>query len=214
MIGLVGCGGTGDGSQSPTAAIGSQDEKATATGGAKDSSGKKDQSDPKHPVVQIETKLGSITVELDGENAPGTVDNFLSYVAAAHYDQTIVHQVYKGQGILAGGYGVNLTEKPTRTPIFNEARNGLKNRRGTISMVRRPDAKDSATSQFFINVADNAALDHKDETAEGYGYCVFGKVTKGMELVDGIANAEVRDTAEFERTPVEAIVVKTIQRIR
>ena len=121
--------------------------------------GQKPASDPLHPVVVIETSLGNITVRLDAEKAPLTVDNFLSYVGAGQYDQTIVHQVYKGQGFLAGGYGTNLVEKPGRTPVRNEAHNGLKNRRGTIAMVRLPDAIDSATCQFFINVADNPALD-------------------------------------------------------
>ncbi len=162
----------------------------------------------------IETSLGNITVRLDAENAPLTIDNFLSYVGARHYDQTIVHQVYKGQGLLAGGYGTNLVEKPGRTPVRNEAHNGVKNRRGTISMVRQPDAIDSATCQFFINVADNPALDYRDRTPEGYGYCVFGEVVEGLDVVDSIADTQVRDTTDIECTPTPAIVVKSIRRIR
>ena len=123
--------------------------------GSQNAAPPKPTADPQHPVVLIETSLGNITVRLDREKALLTVDNFLSYVGASFYDQTIIHQVYKGQGILAGGYGTNMLEKPAHTPIRNEADNGLKNRRGTIAMVRLPDAIDSATCQFFINVADN-----------------------------------------------------------
>lgn len=171
-------------------------------------------SDPLHPMVVIETSLGNITVVLDAEKAPLTVDNFLFYVNAGHYEQTIVHQVYKGQGMVAGGYDTNYTLKPARTPIRNEAHNGLKNRRGTIAMVRLPDEIDSATSQFFINVADNTALDHRDRTPEGYGYCVFGEVVEGMDVVDRICNTPVHDTATMDQTPVEPIVIKSIRRIR
>ena len=142
------------------------------------------------------------------------MDNFLSYVSAAYYDQTIVHQVYKGQGWVAGGYGANGLEKPAHTPVRHEGDNGLKNRRGTIAMVRRPDAVNSATSQFFVNVANNENLDFKDRTPAGYGYCVFGEIIEGIEVVDKINGVEVRDTADFERTPVQPIVISSIRRIR
>lgn len=207
---LAGCNRGGDGSQSPAAAIGGPGSVSPEAG----PSLQKSNSDPKHPVVEIETSLGKMTVQLDAEKSPLTADNFLSYVSAGQYEQTIIHQVYKGQGFLAGGYGVNLVEKPGRTPIINEANNGVKNTRGTISMVRLPDQIDSATCQFFVNVVDNPALDYRDRTPEGYGYCVFGMVTEGMGVVDKIAAAEVRDTPEFERTPVQPIVVKSIRRIR
>jgi cyclophilin family peptidyl-prolyl cis-trans isomerase len=215
LVALAGCNRGGDGTQTPAAAIGGSGKNTPASDASQGPSLKKPASDPLHPEVLIETTAGSVTVRLDNEKAQITVGNFLSYVDAGHYDNTIVHQVYKGQGILAGGYGTNLAEKPVRTPIFNEARNGVKNRRGTISMVRLPDAKDSATSQFFINVADNPALDHKDETPEGFGYCVFGEVKEGgMDVVDRIANTQVHDTPEFERTPTQPIVVKSIRRTR
>ena len=166
------------------------------------------------PLVLVETSVGKITLRLDAERAPLTVDNFLSYVDAGHYDRTIIHQVYKGQGIVAGGYGENLLEKPARTPIRNEAANGLKNRRGTIAMVRLPDGIDSATCQFFINVADNPALDYRDRTPAGYGYCVFGEVVDGMDVVDRINDVPIHDTPDFERTPVEPIMVASMRRIQ
>ncbi len=166
-------------------------------------------------MVVIETTLGNITVRLDAEKAQLTVGNFLNYTGASFYNQTIVHQVYKGQGILAGGYDANLVEKRARAPIRNEARNGLKNRRGSIAMVRQPDAIDSAKSQFFINVADNPQLDYKDDrTAAGYGYCVFGEVTDGMDVVDKINHVALHDTPNLDRTPAEPIIVTSIRQIR
>ena len=211
LVLLAAAGCNRDGTQPPAASIGGSDP---AAGGAGGPTLTKPASDPAHPVVLIETSLGNITIKLDAEKAPLTVDNFLSYVSAAHYDQTIVHQVYRGQGVLAGGYGTNMIERPARTPVRNEAHNGIKNRRGTVSMVRLPDAIDSATCQFFFNVADNPALDHRDRTPEGYGYCVFGEVTEGLDVVDKMAATEVRDTPDFERTPAQLIVLKSIRRTK
>ncbi|MBU4272527.1 MAG: peptidylprolyl isomerase [Planctomycetes bacterium] len=211
---LVGCNRGGEGGRPPEASIGGQSENASPADGVSGPAIKKPTVAPKHPLVLIETSLGNITIQLDGENSPLTVDNFLDYVDASHFDQTIIHQIYKGQGFVAGGYGTNLIEKPARTPIRNEAHNGLKNRRGSISMVRFPDAIDSATCQFFINVSDNPALDHKDRTPEGYGYSVFGEVVEGMEIVDQINDTPVQDTSDFERTPVKPIVINSIRRIR
>ena len=116
-----------------------------------------EKTDPqaKNPVVVMETSLGNITVRLDADRAPLTVQNFLDYVRDGFYDRTIIHQVHQGQSIVAGGYGEDLVEKPTRRPIRNEAWEDARNLRGTLAMVRRPDAIDSATSQFFINVDDN-----------------------------------------------------------
>jgi peptidyl-prolyl cis-trans isomerase A (cyclophilin A) len=209
---LTGCnrGGT----QPPAADIAGSADAAPSAVGGKASLPKQPAADPQHPVVLIETSLGNITVRLDAEKAFGTVENFLTYVGAKFYDQTIVHLVYKGQGILAGGYGTNMAEKPARTPIRNEAQNGLKNRRGAIAMVRQPDAIDSATSQFFINVADNPELDYKDRTPAGYGYCVFGEVTDGMDVVDQINKSPVHSASGLDQTPVQPIVVKSIRRIR
>jgi cyclophilin family peptidyl-prolyl cis-trans isomerase len=205
LLAIAGCGWGGD---ATSAAIGSSGSGAAA------GANQKPPSDPQRPVVLLDTSLGNITVQLDASKCPLTVDNFLAYVNSGHYDQTIVHQVYKGQGFLAGGYGVNLVERPRRTPILNEARNGMKNRRGTIAMVRVPDAIDSATCQFFINVADNPALDYRDRTPEGYGYCVFGEVTDGLNVVDRIGAADVHDTKEFESTPVQPILIKSARQIR
>ena len=209
VLAAVGCGRS-DNSSTPAAIVGSGSENNTADGGAV---ARQPASDPRHPVVLVDTSLGAIQVRLDAEKSPLTVSNFLSYVMASHYDKTIIHQVYKGQGVLAGGYDENMVERACRTAIYNEARNGLKNRRGTIAMVRQPGSIHSATSQFFINVADNPNLDFRDNTPEGYGYCVFGEVIEGMDVVDRINAAPLHDVEKFERTPVQPIVVKTIQRI-
>lgn len=211
---LVGCNRGGDAGGSTTASIGGTSEKTLLEGATSKNLLRKADMDLQHPMVQIETSLGKITVQLDAVNAPLTVENFLSYVNSGQYDQTLVHQVYQGQGFLAGGYGLNGLERPSRTPIRNEAHNGLKNRRGTIAMVRRPDMIDSATCQFFINVSDNPALDFRDRTAAGYGYCVFGEVKDGLEILDAIGRTAVHNTAEFDRAPVSPIAVQSVRQIR
>jgi cyclophilin family peptidyl-prolyl cis-trans isomerase len=217
LAAAAGCNRSGGGSPSTAAAIDGSASTTTTAGGNDRASPAKPASDPRHPVVCIETSLGNITVRLDAEKAPLTVDNFLTYVGAAFYDQTIFHQIYKGQGILAGGYDARGVEKPARTPIRNEAQNGLKNRRGFIAMVRQPDAIDSATCVFFINVADNPELDYRDHTPAGYGYCVFGEVTEGMDVVDKINAVPVHDTHDtpgLEQTPIQPVIVKSIRQIR
>jgi cyclophilin family peptidyl-prolyl cis-trans isomerase len=214
LVAMAGCNRAGDGNQSSAAAISGSRGSSTGTGGFTGTSPQKSTSDPLHPVVAIETSLGNFTLRLDAEKAPLTVGNFLSYVNTGYYDQTIVHQVYKGQGFLAGGYGANMIEKHSKTPIRNEAHNGVKNRRGTVAMVRQPDAIDSATCQFFVNVADNPALDYRNRTPEGYGYCVFGEVTEGMDVIDSIGNTSVHDTTDLERTPAPPIIIKAARQTR
>jgi cyclophilin family peptidyl-prolyl cis-trans isomerase len=163
-----------------------------------------------HPVVQVRTSAGEFTVQLDAEHAPLTVDNFLAYVGAGQYNGTIFHQAYDSFILLGGGYDSNFTQRPTQPPVRNEAHNGLKNSRGTIAMARQLDSIDSATCQFFINMADNASLDFVGTEPDQYGYCVFGKVTKGMDVVDQIAKGEVHNTAQFENVPVQPVVIESI----
>jgi cyclophilin family peptidyl-prolyl cis-trans isomerase len=210
---VCGCGGD---KSAPAAAIDAPKDAAPADSGAKNATPAKSTADLQHPVVEINTSLGKITVQLDREKAVLTVDNFLTYVGEAFYDQTIIHQVYKGQAILAGGYGTNLlpVSKPLHTAVRNEAANQLKNERYTIAMSRFPDAIDSATSQFFINVANNPSLDYKDRTAAGYGYCVFGKVIDGMDVVDKINGLALHDTPSLESTPVEPVIITSIRRTK
>ncbi|MEO0811594.1 MAG: peptidylprolyl isomerase [Myxococcota bacterium] len=137
------------------------------------------------PTVTFETNRGSFTVELYPDKAPKTVENFLAYAKSGHYKGTIFHRVIDGFMIQGGGFDAQLNMKETREPVVNESSNGLSNRRGTIAMARRSDP-DSATSQFFVNVADNANLDFGGMRPGAPGYTVFGKVTKGMDVVDAI----------------------------
>jgi peptidyl-prolyl cis-trans isomerase B (cyclophilin B) len=212
-----GCGHSGDGGQSPPTAIDGANKADPSTGGEQSPATPKSTADLQHPVVVIETSLGNITVQLDRAKAKLTVGNFLTYVNESFYDQTVIHQVWKGQAILAGGYGTNMRPVPKRVHqgVRNEADSGLTNALGTIAMVRQPGDVHSATSQFFINVADNSKLlDYKDRTPEGYGYCVFGRVIEGMDVVDKINALPLRDTPEMEQTPTEQVVVKSIRLIR
>jgi peptidyl-prolyl cis-trans isomerase A (cyclophilin A) len=168
-----------------------------------------------HPVLVIKTSLGDIKVELDSENAPMTVENFTAYVEDGFYDDTVFHYVEQGYMVSAGGFKENGESKETRAYVLNEAHNGLKNLRGTIAMARDPLYKHSALSQFYINLVDNESLDHKsDESDETYGYCVFGKVIEGMEIVDKIAAVKVTTDDLFVKRPAEPILIHQIQRLR
>lgn len=175
----------------------------------KDDSAKKGKG--KMTTVVIETSMGNIEVELDSEKAPITVPNFLKYVEAKHYDGTIFHRVIKDFMIQGGGMDEKMGEKKTNSPIKNEAGNGLKNLRGTIAMART-SVVDSATAQFFINVVDNGFLDHKDESARGFGYAVFGKVTSGMDVVDKIRAVATGTKNGMDDVPNTPVVIKTIKK--
>jgi cyclophilin family peptidyl-prolyl cis-trans isomerase len=159
-----------------------------------------------HPVVLIETNLGNITLELDADKAPITVKNFLDYVNSGHYNGTIFHRVINGFMIQGGGFTKEMNQKATKDPIVNEAENGLKNDRGTIAMARTSDVN-SATSQFFINVVDNKMLDYTSKTPAGYGYCVFGKVTKGMDVIDKIKEVKTATKQGHGNVPLETIEI-------
>jgi cyclophilin family peptidyl-prolyl cis-trans isomerase len=162
----------------------------------------------KNPVVVLETTLGTIQIELYPDKAPATVRNFLGYVRAKHYDGLLFHRVIPNFMIQGGGLFADMSEKPTGPAIKNEAGNGLKNDRGTLAMART-QVVDSATSQFFINVADNAFLNHRDETAPGFGYAVFGKVTQGMEVVDKIVAVPTVTKCRFENVPTDPVVIRS-----
>ena len=158
------------------------------------------------PRVRLETTMGNIVLELDREHAPATVDNFLAYVNDGFYDGTIFHRVIDGFMIQGGGYTADFSRKETRPPIQNEADNGLKNTRGSIAMARTQDPH-SASAQFFINVADNSALDHKARDARGWGYAVFGRVADGMGVVDKIRTQTTGVQAGFRDVPKKTITI-------
>ena len=160
-------------------------------------------------MVEMATSKGVIELELDTDNAPITVANFLAYVESNHYDGTIFHRVIPGFVIQGGGLGPGMHEKATREPIENEADNGLKNLTGTICMARTNEPH-SATSQFFINLKDNSFLDHTEKTASGWGYAVFGRVTSGMEVVELIAGVQTGDVGYHSDVPLEDVVLEKV----
>lgn len=158
-------------------------------------------------MVELHTNFGVITLELNAEKAPDTVTNFLAYVRDGHYDGTLFHRVIDGFMIQGGGFTNDMAQKPTRTPVQNEAHNGLKNTAYSIAMARTPNPH-SATSQFFINVADNDFLDYSSPTAQGYGYCVFGSVSSGKEVVDSIRKVRTGMRAGHQDVPVEDVIIE------
>ena len=166
---------------------------------------------PGNPVVVIATSAGDITVELFKDRAPVSVENFMQYVSEGFYGGTIFHRVIPGFMIQGGGFTPDLVEKPTRPPIRNEATNGLSNVRGTVTMARTAALR-SATSQFFINVADNRSrLDHRGYSPADFGYAVFGRVLSGMEVADRIAAAKTQSVGPHDDVPVEVVIIKSVR---
>lgn len=163
-----------------------------------------------NPVVLMETSMGSIKIELFKKQAPVSVKNFLDYVNENFYDGTIFHRVIPNFVIQGGGFTEDMTKKATRPPIENEAGNGISNTRGTVAMARTPYIH-SATSQFYINLRDNLALDHKDESSENYGYCVFGKVIGGMDVVDSISRVPRDRKGHYTDVPVKPVIIKSVK---
>jgi len=158
-------------------------------------------------VVKLHTNFGTITIELNAEKAPITTANFLEYVNSGFYANTIFHRVIDGFMIQGGGFEPGMNQKPTNAPIKNEANNGLKNSIYTIAMARTPNP-DSASSQFFINVNDNDFLNFSAPTAQGWGYCVFGKVVEGMEVIDAIRRVKTGSKSGHQDVPVEDVIIE------
>jgi peptidyl-prolyl cis-trans isomerase B (cyclophilin B) len=157
-------------------------------------------------TVEMETSAGTMQIELDDERAPASVQNFLEYVRKGHYDGTVFHRVIKGFMLQGGGFDADMNQKPTAAAIQNEANNGLKNKRYTLAMART-SAPHSATSQFFINTVDNGFLDFTAESAQGWGYAVFGRVVKGTEVVDAIEKVRTGNRAGHADVPLETVTI-------
>ena len=165
-----------------------------------------------NPKVVMETSEGTITIELWADKAPVTVKNFLRYADEQFYDDTIFHRVIDNFMIQGGGFGADMKGKDTHQPIKNEAAAELKNDRGTIAMARTSDIN-SATCQFFINLKDNNFLNHSDNTPQGFGYAVFGKVIKGIEVVDLIGKAKTTTSGPYRDVPAKPVIIKSVKRL-
>lgn len=166
-----------------------------------------------NPRVALVTSKGRIVIELFPQKAPATVKNFLAYVDAGFYDGTVFHRVIPKFMIQGGGLTADMQKKPTEKPVSNEADNTLKNTRGSVSMARTGDPH-SATSQFFINTADNDFLDYREKTPQGWGYAVFGRVTEGMTIVDAISGVKTGNYGMYRDVPIEPIVIEKAQRVK
>ncbi len=161
----------------------------------------------KYPHVYVKTNVGGFTIELYPDKAPESVANFLNYVEKGYYSGTIFHRVIKGFMIQGGGFTTDMAQKETAPPIKNEADNGLKNKKYTLAMART-NVVNSATSQFFINTVNNTGLDHKDKTQAGYGYCVFGKVIEGTEVIDKIEMVQTTTKGAYADVPTKPVIIK------
>ena len=164
------------------------------------------------PVVKLTTNMGDITLELDAVAAPETTKNFIAYVESGHYTGTIFHRVINGFMIQGGGMDSNMQQKATQAPIKNEANNGLKNDNGTIAMARTNDPH-SASSQFFINIKDNDFLNHSSPTPSGWGYCVFGRVTDGMDTVNAIKGVKTKSRGPHQDVPAETVEILSAEAV-
>jgi len=158
-------------------------------------------------MVKLHTSHGTITLELDAARAPETVKNFLAYVQSGHYSNTVFHRVIDGFMVQGGGFEPGMKQKPTQATIQNEANNGLKNERYSVAMARTADPH-SASAQFFINVADNAFLNHKAQSRDGWGYCVFGRVSEGQDVVDRIKGVKTGNRGPHGDVPVEDVIIE------
>lgn len=169
-------------------------------------------SDKENPKVLMKTSMGDVTIELNEKKAPISVANFLQYVADKHYDNTIFHRVIDNFMVQGGGFDTDFEQKSTRQPIKNEADNGLKNLKGSIAMARTMDVH-SATAQFFINVNDNDFLDYRSPSPSDYGYCVFGMVTEGMDVIDKIKEVKTGNRGHHQDVPVEDVVIEEVAQL-
>jgi cyclophilin family peptidyl-prolyl cis-trans isomerase len=226
--GLAGCGGTSTASSTKEGPVADAPAAASADSGRQAPAARpiNFSAEPsiygaavqpvRRPIVVLHTTAGDIHIELETEKAPRTVANFLdNYVNTGFYEGTIFHHVEPGAFVAAGGYTAELEAKPPANPIHNEARNGLSNSRGTVAMARDPFSAHSATCQFFINTADNPDLDYRgDQTDADYGYCVFGRVVEGMEIVDRLAKGQTTQQGDFPSLPAELVRIESVEQLR
>ena len=220
-LAVIGCGGSGEAPpasiSSPTSTSSSGNDATTTPSAQRPSVSDSAHASTKAVEVEFEFDAGSVTVQLFPDKAPDTVHNFLNYyVYRNHYDNSLIHYITEDM-MIGGGYDAKQKPTPTYGPIVNESDNGLSNERGTLAMSRHPDFPDSATSQFFFNLGDNTGLDHQAAedgvSVGGNGYCVFGKVTKGMDVLDKLAQTPTTDNDQFVNFPEQPVVVRAIRRL-
>jgi cyclophilin family peptidyl-prolyl cis-trans isomerase len=215
IILFVGCGQE---NTAETAATGGAATTTSGTSGANGAMLPKPRPAPTaelpDPVVTMHTSLGDVLIRLNQKAAPRTVSNFVDYVLTKHYDGTIIHQIDAGYALIGGTYTDKLVQKPVRYPIANESANGLKNRRGTIAMLRNPADPNSATSQYFINLADNPKLDRTGDKPEEAGYCVFGEVIQGLDVLEKISQVRTADVKGFTKLPTQTVLVQSMSVVR
>ena len=217
LFATVGCGKSSASKTAETAIEGVPQQTADA-GSSNTTAAKPAPSLPKpiDPMVVLHTSQGDVTIKLFQEKAPRTVENFLrGYAERGFYERTIFHHVEPGQMIIAGGYTADLQRKAARAPIYNESKNGLSNRRGTIAMIRDADAPHTATSEFFINLADNPDFDFKEtDDSDVPGYCVFGEVVQGMDVIDRIAQLPTSSSGDFAKVPSPPVTIARVERVQ
>jgi cyclophilin family peptidyl-prolyl cis-trans isomerase len=214
---FTGCSGRAAPPAAPSEPVASSQAVAPAPTAAADPAlPKGTRPPPVDPIVVLHTSAGDIRIELFAQQAPQTVDNFLSaYADRKFYDETIFHHVEPGMMLIGGGYAADLVAKPTRTPIYNESRNGLSNTRGTVAMICDPSAPHSATSQFFINLADNPNLDSQQTEGEvSFGYCVFGRVVEGLDVAEKISAQPTVSQGDFPQLPTPTVAIRSVERLR
>lgn len=212
LLTVVGCSGRDDEAAAPEPGAAPTPQPAVTPAAPVEPAAAPEPEAETPPVVRIKTDKGDIVIELNPEKAPITVENFLEYVDAGFYDGTIFHRVISTFMVQGGGFTPDYQEKATGPPIRNEAANGLLNLRGTVAMARTSEV-DSATAQFFINVVDNDQLDHAGDDPPSFGYCVFGKVVEGMDVVDRIRHVDTARRGTMRDVPREHVVIRSAARV-
>lgn len=212
---LTGCGGK-PAAPAADAASGDESTQAVASPTVAAKSKVRTPPEPVDPIVVLHTNAGDIKIQLFAEKAPQTVGNFLqNYASRGFYEETIFHHVEPGMMLIGGGFTADLQPKPTRAAIYNESRNKLPNKKGTIAMIHQPEEVHSATSQFFVNLQDNPEFDFQPgETSDEFGYCVFGQVVEGMDVVERIASQPTAAHGDFPSVPTETVMIERVERLR
>jgi peptidyl-prolyl cis-trans isomerase A (cyclophilin A) len=213
---LTGCGGSSATPEKTAASAPDTSAPPSSAPAATPAKAKAPPPKPVDPIVVLHTSAGDIKLKLFAEKAPQTVDNFLNnYARRGFYDETIFHHIEPGMMLIGGGFTADLQPKETRAAIYNESRNGLTNRKGTIAMIHDPAVAHSATSQFFVNLVDNPSFDFQaGEEEDALGYCVFGEVVEGMDIVEQIAATPTAAQGEFPAVPTRTVMIERVEQVR